>query len=172
MLKLNFQYFGQPDLKSQLIGKDSDTGKDWTQEKGTTEDKMVGWYHQLNSHEFDQTPGATEGQGSLVCCSPWCFKELDMTEPLNSTNKTLVMSRFQPDDSYMAWSPAKLKAIYLETSFCSIRLKADFWENSIFYLVTWSLDYCFYGKMVLIHMIGNFSLTVKMSLISSYALSI
>ena len=79
-----------------------------------------------NGHEFEQTQGVSEGQGSLVCCSPWCFKESDMTEPLNNTNKTLVMSRFQPDDSNMAWSPAELKAIYLETSFCSITLKADF----------------------------------------------
>ena len=67
------------------IGKDPDTGKDGGQEeKGATEDEMVGWHHQLNRHEFEQTPGDTEGQGSLVCCSPWGHKELwtlrDMTE--------------------------------------------------------------------------------------------
>ena len=61
-----------PDAKSQLIGKDPDAGKDWRQEeKWVTEDEMVGWHHWLNGHEFEQTPGNTEGQGSLVCCSPW-----------------------------------------------------------------------------------------------------
>ena len=61
-----------PDVKSQLIGKDPDAGKDWRQEeKWVTEDEMVGWHHWLNGHEFEQTPGDTEGQGSLVCCSPW-----------------------------------------------------------------------------------------------------
>ena len=62
---------GPPDMKSQLIGKDPDAGKDWGQEKGVTEDEMVGWHHLLNEHEFEQTPGDSEGQGSLVCCSPW-----------------------------------------------------------------------------------------------------
>ena len=51
-----------------------------------TEDEMVGWYHQLNGHEFEQALGDGERQGSLVCCSPWGQKELDMTEQLN--NKT------------------------------------------------------------------------------------
>ena len=61
-----------------------DAGKLWRQEeKGTTEDKMVGWHHWLNGHEFEQTPGDSEGQGSLVCCSPWDCKELNMTEQLN-----------------------------------------------------------------------------------------
>ena len=61
-----------PDVKSQLIGKDPDPGKDWGQEeKGATEDEMVGWHHRRNGHEFEQTPGDSEGQGSLVCCSPW-----------------------------------------------------------------------------------------------------
>ena len=60
------------DVKSQFIGKDPDAGKDWGQEeKGTTEDEMVGWHHQLNGHEFEQTPGPGEGQGGLACCSPW-----------------------------------------------------------------------------------------------------
>ena len=49
------------------------------EEKGTGKDKMVGWHHQLNRHEFEQAPGDAEGQGSLVCCSPWCHKESDMT---------------------------------------------------------------------------------------------
>ena len=59
-----------PDIKSQLIGKDADGGKDWRQEeKGTTEDEMVGWHHRLDGHEFEQALGVGDGQGSLVCCS-------------------------------------------------------------------------------------------------------
>ena len=57
--------------KSWLVGKDSDAGKDWGQENGATENEMIGWYHQLNGHEFEQTPGNNEGQESLECCSPW-----------------------------------------------------------------------------------------------------
>ena len=67
-----------PDAKSWLIGKDLDAGKYWGQEeKETTEDEMVGWHHQLDGHEFEQTPGDGEGQGSLACCSPWRHKESD-----------------------------------------------------------------------------------------------
>ena len=74
-----------PDVKSRLIGKDPDTEKDWSQEeKGTTEDEMVGWHHRLNGHEFEQTPGDSEGQESLVCYSPWGRKESDTTWQLNS----------------------------------------------------------------------------------------
>ena len=76
-----------PEGKSQLTGKDSDPGKDWRQENyEATEDEMVGWHHWLNGHEFEQTPGDSKGQGSLVCCSPWSCKELDMTS-LNKNNK-------------------------------------------------------------------------------------
>ena len=58
--------------------------KNWRQEqKGTIEDEMVGWHHQLSGHEFAQAPGVGDGQGSLMCCSPWSLKELDMTEQLN-----------------------------------------------------------------------------------------
>ena len=65
-----------PDVKSRLIGKDSDSGKDWRQEeKGATEDEMVGWHHWLNGHKFEQAPGESEGQGSLLCCSLWGRKE-------------------------------------------------------------------------------------------------
>jgi len=68
-----------PDAKSWLIGKDSDAGKDWGQEeKGTTENDMVGWHHWLNGHEFEQTLGDSEEQGSLACCSPRGHKESDV----------------------------------------------------------------------------------------------
>ena len=70
-----------PDAKSWFIGTDPDAGKDWgKEEKGMTEDETVGWPHRLNGHEFEQTPGDGEGQGSLLCCSSWGHKELDMTE--------------------------------------------------------------------------------------------
>ena len=68
-----------PDEKSRLIGKDPDAGKDQGQEKGVTEKEMVGWHHQFNGHGFGWTPGDSEGQGSLACCSPWGFKESDMS---------------------------------------------------------------------------------------------
>ena len=59
--------------------------------KGMTEDKMAGWHHRLNGHEFEQVLGDSEGQGSLACCSPWCYKESDLTEQLyNSSNKYTV----------------------------------------------------------------------------------
>ena len=77
-----------PDAKNWLIRKDPDAGKDGRQEKkGTTEDDMVGWHHWLNGHEFEQALGNDEGQGSLVCFSPWGPKELDITEWLNNNNK-------------------------------------------------------------------------------------
>ena len=60
-----------PDAKNWLIGKDPDTGKDWRREKGTTEDEMVRQYQRLNGPEFEQALGVGDGQGSLVCCSPW-----------------------------------------------------------------------------------------------------
>ena len=75
-----------PNVKNWLIWKDPDAGKDWRwEEKGTTEDEMVGWYHQLDGHEFEQALGVGDGQGRLVCCSPWGCKELDLTERLNWT---------------------------------------------------------------------------------------
>ena len=75
-----------PDVKNWLTRKDPDAGKDWRwEEKGTTEDEIVGWHHWLNGHEFEQAPGVGNGQGSLACCSPWGHKESDMTEWLNWT---------------------------------------------------------------------------------------
>ena len=75
-----------PDAKNWLIGKYPDAGKDWRQEeKGTTEDEMVGWHHWLNGHEFEPALGVGDGQGGVACCSPWGHKELDTIERLNWT---------------------------------------------------------------------------------------
>ena len=75
-----------PDAKHWLIWKESDAGKDWGQQKGTTEDEMVGWHHQLNGHGFGWTPGVGDGRGGLGCCGSWSRKESDTTERLNWTN--------------------------------------------------------------------------------------
>ena len=75
-----------PDGKNWLMWKDPDAGEDWRRdEKGTTEDEIVGWNHQLEGHEFEQAPGVGDGQGGLACCSPWSRKKSDMTEQLNWT---------------------------------------------------------------------------------------
>ena len=73
-----------PYVKKWLIWKDPDSGKDWRQEeKGTTEDEMVGWHHRLDGHESEQASGVGDGQGSLACCRPWGHKESDTTEWLS-----------------------------------------------------------------------------------------
>ena len=73
-----------PDVKNWLLWKDPDARKDWRQEeKGITEDEIVGWHHQLNGHESEQAPGVGDDQRSLACCSPWGGQELDMTERFN-----------------------------------------------------------------------------------------
>ena len=84
-----------PDVKSWLIWKDPDAGKYWGQEeKGMTEDEMVGWHHQLNGHEFGWTPWVGDGQGGLECCSSWGCKELDTTEWLNWTEHVSLTQRW------------------------------------------------------------------------------
>ena len=82
-----------PDAKSWLIGIDPDAGKDRRQEeKGTTEDEMVGWHHQLNGDEFEQALGDGDGQGSLECCSPWgSWIMQSMTEQLNNSNNDMMI---------------------------------------------------------------------------------
>ena len=80
MLKLKLQYFGYLMQRTDSLGKTLMLGKI---EKGATKieekDEMVGWHHCLNGHEFEQTPGDREGQGSLVCCTAWGCKESDTT---------------------------------------------------------------------------------------------
>ena len=74
------------DVKSWLIWKDPHAGKDWEQEeKGMTEDELVGWHHRLSGHGFGWTPGVGDGQGGLACCDSWGCKESDTTEQLNWT---------------------------------------------------------------------------------------
>ena len=79
-----------PHVKSWLIGKVSDAGRDWGQEeKGTTEDEMAGWHHWLDGCEFEWTPGDGDGQEGLACCNPWGCKESDTTKWLNWTELIL-----------------------------------------------------------------------------------
>ena len=82
-----------PDVKNWFTGKHPDPGKYWRQEeKGVTEDEVIRWHHRLHGHDFEQTLGDTEGQGSLACCSPWGSK-LDMPEGLNNNNNILKEKR-------------------------------------------------------------------------------
>ena len=86
MLKLKLPILWPPHAKSWPIGKDPDAGRDWGQEeKGTTENVMVGWHHWLDGHGFGWTSGVGDGQGGLMCCSPWDCKKSDMTEWMNQT---------------------------------------------------------------------------------------
>ena len=89
-----------PDTKSWLTGKIPDAGEDWKQqEKGTTEDEMVGWHHRLNGHEFGQAPGAGDGQGRLSCCSPVqfsCSLVSDSLDPMNRSTPGMLHSMGSP----------------------------------------------------------------------------
>ena len=110
-----------PDMKSSLIRKGPDAMKDWRQEeKGTTEDEMVGWYHQFSGHEFEQALGDGEGQGSLACCSPWGSKESDTTERLNNKKTTEAVwpsagtvSKGTPELNFTDWVRDKFPDIIL-----------------------------------------------------------
>ena len=94
------------DTKNWLTGKDPDAGKDWRQEeKGMTEEEMVGWHHRLEGHELEQAPGVSDGQGSLVCCNPWGCKELDMTEwrtELNTTDLEKIFAKDLMDEWFLS----------------------------------------------------------------------
>ena len=84
MLKLKLQYFGHLIRRTNSFEKTLMLGKiEGRRRRGMTEDEMVGWHHQLDGHEFEQTPGVGGGQGGLACCSPWGHIESDTTERLN-----------------------------------------------------------------------------------------
>ena len=93
-----------PDAKSWLIGKDPEAGKDWRQEeKGMIENEMVGWHHQFNGREFEQTPGHGKAQGGWVCCSPWgCRVRCDLATEQHGPSKLLAEL-----SKAMAWSHLK-----------------------------------------------------------------
>ena len=117
-----------PDGMSWLIGKDPDAGKDCRQEEtGVTENKMVEWHHQMSHefeqthrHKFEQTPGDGEGQGSLVCCSPWGCKELSTTWQLNN-NKLFswILGLISPD---IPWYHLELPTHFLLNGNCGFGL--------------------------------------------------
>ena len=106
-----------PNAKNCLIGKDPDAGKDWRQgEKGMTVDELVGWHHQLNGRKFEQAPGVGDGQESLMCCSPWGFKESDTTEQLNWTElleKCISKLQLDINSQQSEWSSKSLQTVIL-----------------------------------------------------------
>ena len=79
-----------------------------------TEDEMVGWHHQLNGHEFEETPGDGKGQGSLVCCSPWGHKESDMTYRLNNSNPGV----WCPHSFVPPWVTVLLSSVLISPEIC------------------------------------------------------
>ena len=109
MLKLKLQYFGHQMWRTDFLEKNPDAGKDWRkEEKRMTDDEMVGWHHWLDVHEFEQPLGISDGQGSLVCCSPWSIKESDTTKWLN---KLLTILKNQ---SYLSTSNTKIISYMLK----------------------------------------------------------
>ena len=132
------------DEKNWLIWKDPDAGKDWRlEEKGTTEDEMAGWHHQLNAHEFEWTLGVGDGQGGLACCDSWDCKELDMTEWLNWTELNVqysYMSQLFPLEcnfSHFKKYYWDIVALQYCVSFCY----AAKWINLMYTYITSVLDF-------------------------------
>ena len=121
-----------PDVKSWLIGNDPAAGKDWRQEKkGATEDEMVGWHHQFNGNQFEQTPGDGEGQGSLACWNPWGHKESDTTEWLNNNSiVSIVVYTSIPNSQLIPplppWCPYICSLIWVFVSVSPIRSSIPF----------------------------------------------
>ena len=113
-----------PHVKSWLIGKECDAGRDWGQEeKGTTEDEMAGWHHGLDGRESEWTPGVGDGQGGLACCNSWGRKESDTTEQLNWNwiyRSLVYLGRYIP--KYFILFVAMVNAIVSLISFSTFSL--------------------------------------------------
>ena len=124
------------DVKNWFILKDPDAGEDWRQEKGITEDEMVGWHHRVNGHEFEQAPGFGHGQGSLPCFIPWGCKESDMTEWLNWTDVKCLTSCwfliiYETYQIYLNINLAPRNAVCAEWSFNIRKLNwSGSWESN------------------------------------------
>ena len=118
-----------PDAKNWLIWKDPDTGKDCRQEeKAMIEDEWFGWHHQLDGHEFEQTLGASDIQGSLSCCGPWICKELDTTKWLNWTSSVAYWT-----SSYLGGSSSGVISSYLFILSMKIS-RQEYWSGLPFLL--------------------------------------
>ena len=103
-----------PHVKSWLIGKDSDAGRDWGQEKGRTEDEMAGWHHRLQGREFEWTQEVGDRQRGLVCCDSWGCKKSDMNERLNWTelNAKLVLFIFRTWETCQKRESRRIRIAY------------------------------------------------------------
>jgi len=114
MLKLKFQSFSHLIQRTDSLEKTLMLGKiQGRKKREATEDEMVGWYHWLDGHEFEQAPGVGDGQGSLACCSPWGHRELDTTEQLNWTELNATCSHMDgPRDYHTKWSQTKTNTIW------------------------------------------------------------
>ena len=114
--------FWSPDVKNWLIGKDPDAGKDWRQEeKGTTEDEMVGWPHWFDGHEFEWAPRVGDGQGSLACCNPWgCTVGHDWVTKLNWPKQSCLFCGCFYFDLYFQVCPFSLSSCSSETHILSV----------------------------------------------------
>ena len=127
MLKLKLQYSGHLNAKSWFIRKDHDAGKDWRQEeKGTTENEMVGWHHWLNGHEFEQAQGVGDEQGVLVCCSPgaarsrtwlsnWTEKNICENNPSVQFSRSVVSDSSWPHESQHARPPCPSPRVHSDS---------------------------------------------------------
>ena len=134
-----------PDVKSWLIGKDPDAGKDWGQkEKGTTEDEMVGGHHRLNGHGFGWTLGVGDRRGGLACCSSWGYKESDTTERLNWLTKWssgfpcfLQLKSEFCNKEFMIWAPVSYWSFFCWLYGASLSSAAKNIINLISVLTIW-----------------------------------
>ena len=115
------------DVKSWLIWKDPDAGKDWEQEKVMTEDEMVGWHHQLNGHGFWWTPGVGDRQGGLACCGSWGHRESDMTEQLNWTELSFK-------SAFSLSSFPLIKSLFSYSSLSAIRIVSSVYLRLLIFL--------------------------------------
>ena len=119
-----------PNMNKWLIGKDPGAGKDWRQEKGMTEDEMVGWYHWLDGHKFDKAPRIGDGQGTLACCSRWGRKELDMTDRLNwLTDIVQDLSASSKINCNTHTHKHKNKSADIKSAFCCFIWREQQWKQ-------------------------------------------